>query len=505
MAFQPIAQLGEGLIGILQADDIVPGSVPGYETCKALYLFHALGQKMVDSPINMAQSQQRKISVPKGPESILVEAFLEEWERLGADKHIFNAARIARIYGISSVALMVGGVPTEKPVDYAKLYSQEISFNVLDPLNTAGSLVLSQDPNAMDFLKVKDVAVGGQAYHRSRTLTILNEEPIYIAYTTSAFGFVGRSVYQRAFYPLKSFIQTMITDNLVSLKAGVIVAKVQTPSSAIDGIMDSLFGLKRNFIKEAVVGNVLSIGIEEDIQSLNLQNIDNSLRTARKNILDNIATAADMPAIILNQETFAEGFGEGTEDAKRVAQFIDRLRVWMNPIYRFFDKIVMHKAWNPEFYKTIQAQFPDKYRGVSYKEAFYDWQNSFVTEWPNLLREPDSELVKVDDVRLKAIIATLEVLLPELDPDSRVKIIESALSNINSMKLLFPEPFEVDKDKLKTYRPPQYEALQAQKPAKPFSQNDSIRDLDEAVARLPLSLSERREADRKIALQREAR
>lgn len=500
MAFQPLTQLGDGLMGILQADDIVPGSVPGYETCKSLYLFHALGQKMVDAPINMAQSQQRKISVPKGPENILVEAFLSEWESLQADKHIFNAARIARIYGISSVALMVEGTPTERPVDYSKLYSQEISFNILDPLNTAGSLVLSQDPNSMDFLKVNDVAVGGQLYHRSRTLTVLNEEPIYIAYTTSAFGFVGRSVYQRAFYPLKSFIQTMITDNLVSLKAGVIVAKMVTPSSAIDGIMDSLFGVKRNFVKEAVVGNVISIGTDEEIESLNLQNIDNSLRTARKNILDNIATAADMPAIILNQETFAEGFGEGTEDAKRVAQFIDRLRVWMNPIYNFFDKIVMYKAWNPEFYKTIQTRFPEKYGKVPYKEAFYDWQNSFVSEWPNLLRESDSDLVKVDDVRLKAIIATLEVLLPELDPDSRVSMIQAALANINAMKLLFPEPFVVDQDKLKNFRPPQYDALQSPKPSKPFSSNDSVKALEEAITRLPLSRQEAREADRRIAL-----
>lgn len=481
MAFQPIATLGTGLASLLQADDIVPGAVPGYQTCKDIFLYHPLGQKMVDAPISMAQSQQRKISVPKGPENILVEAFLEEWEKIQADKQIFNAARIARIYGISSIALMAEGVPADRPVNYNELHNLDISFNVLDPLNTAGSLVLNQDPNAIDFLKVSGVAVGGTSYHRSRTITVLNEEPIYIAYTVSAFGFVGRSVYQRAFYPLKSFIQTMITDNLVSLKAGVIVAKMATPSSAIDGIMDSLFGVKRQMIKEAEVGNVISIGIEEEIESLNLQNIDNSLRTARKDILDNIATAADMPAIILNQETFAEGFGEGTEDAKRVAQFVDRLRVWMNPIYRFFDKIVMYRAWNREFYKTIQAQFPDRYGKIGYTQAFYEWQNSFTSEWPNLLREPDSELVKVSDVRLKAIIATLEVLLPEMDPSSRTKLILSALDNINSMKLLFPEPFKVDADALEKYVPPQ---LQQEPKNKPFAAADSLQAFSEAVQRM---------------------
>jgi len=37
-------------------------------------------------------------------------------------------------------------------------------------------------------------------------------------YTQAAFGFVGRSVYQRPLYPLKSFVQTMITDDLGGAK-----------------------------------------------------------------------------------------------------------------------------------------------------------------------------------------------------------------------------------------------------------------------------------------------
>lgn len=494
------ATVGSALTGLLMAEDIVPGSVPGYQTCKEIYTTHPLGQKMAESPISMAQSQKRKISVPKGPEQRLVEAFEKEWEAVSADKHIFNAARLARIYGISSVALLAEGTPTDRPVNYRALGEEKIAFNVLDPLNTAGSLVLNQDPNSLDFLKVKGISVGGQPYHRSRTVTLLNEEPIYISYTTSAYGFVGRSVYQRALYPLKSFIQTMITDNLISLKAGVIVAMMSSPSSAVDGIMDSLFGIKRQFIKEAEVGNVISIGTDEKIESLNLQNIDSSSRQARKNILDNIATAADMPATIINQETFAEGFGEGTEDAKRVAQYVDRLRVWMEPVYTFFDKIVMYRAWNPAFYATIQAEFPERYAGVGYTQAFYDWTNSFLAEWPNLLREPDSELIKVDDVRLKAIIATLQVLLPELDPESRVMLIQSALTNINTMKLLFPEPFRVDSDALLEYTksmPMAGEGEGDKEPQSPppFSIRDSLEDLSGAVARLPA----RRERIRKHA------
>ena len=64
-------------------------------------------------------------------------------------------------------------------------------FNCFDPLNTAGSLVLNQNPNEIDFQKVKGIIVNGRAYHRTRTVVIMNEDPIYISFTGSAFGVIG--------------------------------------------------------------------------------------------------------------------------------------------------------------------------------------------------------------------------------------------------------------------------------------------------------------------------
>ena len=112
---------------------------------------------------------------------------------------------------------------------------------------------------------------------------------------------------------------------------------------------------------------------------------------ARQNILENIATAADMPAILLKQETFAEGFGEGTEDAKLVAGFIDTFRREIKPVYDFMDAITMHRAWNKEFFAVMQKEFPDAYGKMSYDEAFYEWSSSFAAEWPSLLTEPEFE------------------------------------------------------------------------------------------------------------------
>jgi hypothetical protein len=488
------APVGNSLLDILTCAEIRPGESPSYQMCKTIFSYHPLGAKMAESPVSMAMSQKREIAVPDAPEERVIEAFNREWEAIGADKHIFNVMRLARVYGLASVALVGEGIPPARPIDYKGLYSQNIAFSVFDPLNTAGSLVLNQNPNAIDFLKTSSIVVNGVPYHRSRSCTILNEDPIYLDYTQSAFGFVGRSVYQRALFPLKSFIGTMVTDDMISKKAGLIIAKMKGAGSIIDRIMAGVAAAKRELLKQAETNNVLSVDVEEEIESLNLQNIDGAGAFARKNILENIASSADMPAKLLNAETFAEGFGEGTEDAKHVARYIDRIRVQMRPLYVFFDGIVQHRAWNPEFYKTIQNDFPDIYGEMGYTEALYRWKNSFSALWPSLLIEPESEQIKVDDVKLKAVIAMVEVLQPELSPRNKALLYRWAADNINENKLLFQAPLELDWDDIESYEPPN--PLGEEKPGKPFAAADSARrrpelkaaldELSRSVARLPI-------------------
>lgn len=448
--------LGSTLQSLLMCDEIEPGSEPSWQICREIYLYHPIGKKMVDAPIAMAQSQKREISIPDSPEDDVRDAFTREWERCEADKVIASTLRLSRIYGLASLAVLVDGVPSDKPLDYAKLYEQTIAFNVFDPLNTAGSLVLNQNPNSLDFMKFTAISVGGQKYHRSRSCTIMNETPMYIAYTTSAFGFVGRSVFQRALYPLKSFVKTMTTDDLVSTKAGLIVAKMKSAGSIIDNVMKYIQGIKRVILQQGGTGNVLSIGTDEAIESLDLTNIGETASIARKNILENIAVSADMPAQLLNSETFAEGFGEGTEDSKNVARYIDGIRIWAQPVYTFMDQIVMHRAWNPEFYKTIQRKFPEQYGGVDYITAFYAWKNSFAATWPNLLIEPESEQSKNEKVRLDTLLNGVEKLAPMLpDPINKAILLRWFADNMNSNKLMFQAPLVLDYDAIENYEPPQ--------------------------------------------------
>jgi hypothetical protein len=266
---------------------------------------------------------------------------------------------------------------------------------------------------------------------------------------------VGRSVYQRALFPLKSFIQSMVTDYLVIKKSGVLIAKLKQAGSIIDNIMSSMAGMKRQLLKQARTADVISISTEEEITSVNLQNLEGPMGMARKNILENIAIAADMPAKLLNQETFAEGFGEGTEDAKAVERYIKHMRSELKPLYDFFDEIVKYRAWNPSFYKAVQKQFPEEYGKKSHTQAFYEWNNSFRAVWPNLREEPDSEKVKVDKERFDAMVSLLETLRTDLDPENKARLIEWSMDNINDRRELFSSPLTLDIEALKNYEPPQ--------------------------------------------------
>jgi hypothetical protein len=450
---QNVNRVGSALQYILDAGEIEPGTPPGYQLCKRLYSDHPLGRKIAEAPVSMAQSQKREISVGGSPiEEELKEQFWKEWSRIDADKYIFNHHTLSRVYGISSLAIKVKGEAWDAPLDLKKLYKKEITFSNFDPLNTSGSLVLNQNPNDFDFLQPSaGIRVSGQDYHKSRCSVKLNGQPIYLEFTPAAFGFVGRSVFQSIVYPMKSFIQSMVTDDMVTLKAGVIVAKIKQVGNFVDGIIERIWRGKAEKVKEAQTYNVITVSPEESIETLNMQNLDGAYGMARTNILKNIATGADMHAHLLENETLVSGFGEGTEDAKAIAASIDRIRIEMDPTYRFMDAIVMHRAWSEEWFDGLDDTLKEALQGKSYTVLFQEWVEGFKAQWPSLLQEPESEKAKADDVRLKALIALLQVVPPMLDPENKAAFVMGAVDNLNDMKLLFPTPFELDAQALSDF------------------------------------------------------
>lgn len=435
---------GRALLG----EDIKPGDEIGYETAKQIFEYHPLGGKLAEQPITMAMGQEREYSIPGGPEEDLIKRFKEAREEIAADQSIHMTATLSRVYGISSLVVGSEGVPTNEPLTIEAIRSNDIYFNAADPLNTAGSLVLNQDAGAADFLKPRSVSVGGKVYHKSRSVILMNEMPIFLSFQASAFGFSGRSVYQRCLYPLKSYLEYMIAIDMIAQKCGLLVAKTQQNTSAANELMARSMGMKRSDLKMGKTGNVLSIGQEDSIETLDLQNLHASLTAGLTENREAIAAGAGMPAQLVNQQTFATGFGEGTEDAKSIAGFIESIREWMKPLYDLTDKVAMARAWDEDFYKTIQTSYPELYANIPYERAYRDWCAAFTPTWPSLLREPESKKVDVDKVRFEAVMSAFGQLLPVVDPENKAKVITWFQDCLNNAPDLIPAELDLDMDAL---------------------------------------------------------
>lgn len=65
--------------------------------------------------------------------------------------------------------------------------------------------------------------------------------------------------------------------------------------------------------------------------------------------------------------------------------------------------------------------------------------------------------MKVDEIRFKAIVSMLEVLLPQVntDDENRTSLIEWAQANANANESLFPQRLDLDFDSLRDNRPEQ--------------------------------------------------
>lgn len=446
------------LMAILGADSLQPGDAPSYKICKLLWTGHVLGGKLVEKPVALALGERRKINVPCALEERLVQAFNKEWDSIEATRHITDLAHVSRAYGIGALIYGFPDQSTSEPLTdpFEVATRPGLYFNLLDPLNTAGSMVTNQDPNAPDFQKAwSKITAAGQAYDRSRTCVLFNGTPIYLDYQSSSFSFSGRSIFLRVLYPLKSFVQSMLVDDMVSLKAGLLVAKVDQGGGFLNKVVDAVTNFKRNILKEGQTGQVISIGPDDSIESLDLTNTDKAMTTARDNIISNVAAGSDVPAILLKDESFAKGLSSGEQDMFAVVQYINGERTRLEPAHKFFDKIVMYRAWTPALFEELRQENPEELEGRSYKAWFYQMRDLFTTEWPSLIQEPESEKTERNAKKLKAMGDLFKTLAPGLDPENGAKLRQWITDAINDMPELFTSAMlEFDAQLFADYVPP---------------------------------------------------
>lgn len=445
------SQLAEFLMG----EDIQPGSEAGYKMCKIIWEYHPLGGKMVEKPIEMAMFKPRIYNVSDDAEDRIVNAFIETWKRLNVTQKIKNLFFNARCFGAAAAGIGQDSASSYKPITKMGLEEADIFINIFDPLVAAGSMVTSQDPNARDFQQPdKYLNIQGKKWHPSRTIKVFTGSPIYLSYQSSAMGFTGRSVFQRCLYPLRSYVNTMVTNDLVSEKAGVMVEKVAQNSSTISNILGMANQAKRAMLKAVKNKGVLSIGQNDSIESLNLQNIDGAMNAARNNIIADIAAGSDVPAAILKDEAFANGFGEGKEDSKAVAQYIDSVRQSIDPVISFFEEIVQYIAWNEDFFNSLKNEYPDIYTD-DYYTTFFRWRASFDAKWPELQEKSPEDRQDSEGKLLEQTNKTFETLYPRLDPDNQAVAAQWLSDVINVLESYEGSPLVLDMDKLKNYRPPE--------------------------------------------------
>lgn len=445
------------LAAIMAADEIEPGSQASYQLCKLLWTGHPLGGKLVESPITMAQSEDREISVPGVAEQELVEAFEKEWDALDCTAKARDTMHISRAYGVGAIIYGFPGLPTDKPLpDLFELATRPgLYFNIYDPLNLSGSVITNQNPNAVDFQKPSEsITAGGQPYHGSRTCVVFHGTPVYLDFQASSFSFSGRSVFLRVLYSMKSYLQTMQVADMVSRKAGLLIAKTKQNSSIIDGIMERIGAFKRSLLKEAVTDQVLQVDVDDVIESLNLQNTDKAMTTARDTIIADIAAGSDVPAIVIKDEAFAKGFANGDQDMMRVVQFINSVRQQMDGVYDYLSRIVRYRAWTPELFEVLKTKYPEVMKDRDYKAWFFECCDRFEAKWPSLIQESQGEATERNAKKLKAVSDLFKVLATGLDPENGARLRQWIVDSVNSMPELFTSVMEFDPEAFANYTPP---------------------------------------------------
>lgn len=461
----------------MMGEDILPGHAPGYEMCKLIYTSHPLGAKIAGMPVDMALGEAREIRVDAAPDDEPAREFLRHWEYNGCDEVIAQLGTKARVYGLA--ALIFGAVdpatgdpiPTDQPLPLERLHQLDIYFNVVDPLNAAGSLVMEQDPNSPDFLKPPSaVTVGGRTYCKGRFVILQNEGPEYLDYEGSTYGYSGRSSFRRCIYPLRSYLETQVANNQVAHKAGVLIAKIKQASSTANRMMQVFSTLKAERLKISGNENVITIDKDEDISSLNLMNVDGSLSGVRQSIIEDIAAAATMPAQILKSQTLAQGFGEGTEDAKQIAQYIAGRRRWLRSAYGFCDTVTMRRAWNPGFIMAMREKHPEEYADKSDETIFREWRDSFTARWSS--ENSDTEAFETTEKKYRIILDTARLLYPMVQnsPEGMASLLEFVQTNINNTGSdLFAGELDIDTDAIRTLSPGDFDLKngQPQEPDRP--------------------------------------
>ncbi|CAI3957934.1 DUF1073 domain [Commensalibacter communis] len=427
-----------------------------YELCKILYVYHPLGKRLIEIPVNLSLNKKRIIKLQNDYSAELIDQFEKKWQELKITQNIKRLAITSRLYGIGALFLKIKGIKDTELLDKnQKLENYEIHPVVYDAMNIAGTASNNHNIDSIDFLQLSEIVRGGEALAKDRSCILSNGDPIYIEYIESAYGYGGRSIFQNCFDLMYSYLSIIHADNAVAKKVATLIIKLNQVGSA-NRVQEGASAQKRQMLATAGNGDVVSMAVGEEAETLSMMNVDQALDTARRHIIEDIANAVDLPVILLNGQKFSGGFGEGTEDAKNIAQHVDAIREWLEPVFNFCDDFVMDLAWNFDFIDALNnenSQFYDKTLLPEEKQKKYnifiqELKATFSYEFPSFLTETQSQIIESDNKKLMSIMEVFKNTYPLVDVDTKVKLICWVLDSVNELKGISDIKIDYDPEKI---------------------------------------------------------
>lgn len=373
-----------------------------YDECKDIYLHWPLGKRVITSLTNFALSAPRDITFADLPIECVktYESTLEAFKVLQVVK---QAANYSRLYGMSAIFVAHKKIRPSKPLTYDDLNPNDISFNVLDPLNLAG-IQISQDPTNVNYQKITNIVVNGQTVHPTRILVLFNDMPLYLRWIPSTYSWGSPSVFENMKNLIKSWNRCVVALERMATKAGSIIVKHRDSGVVLNSIAAKAAEVTLDAIRDMQNDGIASLEKDANIELFNLsgvETVDAIIEQMNKLIL---LALADTPSNVLLDKNLAEGFAEGSEDAKVMTMAIDSFRERaLTPAYKFLDFYLLRICFRPEALEKLKDLYSNDLKEfdiATLKEKLlqgFDWQ------YGSLIPEKDSEKAQTLSTHLDAL------------------------------------------------------------------------------------------------------
>lgn len=175
-----------------------------------------------------------------------------------------------------------------KPLLKSNIYSKNIKYNILDPLNT--SITVENNPLSYNFQNIKSLYVRGKKVAKERVLALTNNTThLYLNYNRGAFTYSGLSVLQNL-YPVLNLLYSAIVSLERALLNSSTLILIQSKSDD-DNTAMQMVQQAAQFTKQIKQDSTIILKNGWDIKEFKLENLS-SITDCLNYIEKLIATAA---------------------------------------------------------------------------------------------------------------------------------------------------------------------------------------------------------------------